>query len=439
MEANHRRGHYHIKRLEIENPQGKRYPLDSIFNIIKIDESVMDSNFLSGSIMFTDHNELVMTFPIIGEEVLYFEYQLTLDTPLIKHRFRIYAIEVSNGNGISKSRVCTASFVSDEVFHDQNTTISRSYKNKTIRTIVEDLHSEITVDSHAPLDISPTKGLHHFVIPRWTPMQTINYITTFAKHPSYESGLFFYFQNIDGFKYKCLEELFSQPPLGTFKQNLQIVDEGMLEKPGSILQMEVMSASIDQLKIMRSGAFNSRTIAYDPLVKTYKEIIYSYSKGDFSRVKTLNRYQLSTGQLKFDSPDQNVNYIVSDSIRRESTYFNDNWQNSHYSKNQEDTSFLKIALREHLLSKRLRIIIKGDDVPSLYESKPRHFASGEIISIEHKTRTVIEEKDGQNHGTLSGKYLVSRCTHMFEATKYVIEAEVISDSHAFLIENGKNI
>lgn len=431
------KGYYQIQSLYVVSHNNKRYDFESNFETLNYEESIFDTQVSHGEVEFLESNDILRTLPIVGGEKLVFEYKVASETPTITKNFIVYkTATVTDSTSVRTKH--TLSFVSEELVASRNKSISRSYKNKTSVEIVKDLFKEVNQTTSSKIKTTEkTKGSHHIIVPNMKPIEAINLIASITQHPSHKSGLFFFYENSYGFNFYCIEELMSKKPLAQFQKNNQTVDTGVREKAGSILDFEQYTGNPDLLSAMHRGMFASKFIAYDPLIKSYKEVKYDYSK-NFKDTSSLNEFKLTFNNNAWNSPDQKVTYLPSNTMRNKSTYISSiKTHDVSHSNGFEDFCHYSNSVFEQIFSKHYRIRLKGDDVSSLWEDKSKVFTIGETITLNHPTKSFDKDVANTPHTYINGKYLVHWCRHMFTKTNYAIEARIISDSNVAAHERGK--
>lgn len=422
------KGLFEILSLMIISHKKKEHALDKSFELLRYEESLFDSGIIRGQLIIQDSNDIVKTLPIIGGERLVFKYKVSKESPPIQKNFIIYKYG-ANEDPSKQRNAYTFHFVSEEYVHSANMCISRSYKDKTIKFIVEDIFKEISQKTKSKLIASPTKGKHHIIIPRYSPLEAINLVASMCHHESYKSGLFYFFENSYGFNFNCIEAMLSAEPISKFQSNRQNIDTGVREKTASLVSIAPYSANTDLINSMRRGMFANKFICYDPIAKKHKEVTYSYKK-NFSDTKHLNRFQLDNEVNEFVSPDQKIAYFPSNSLRKKVGYYKSKTDSMAYSNDFEEIVHYNNSVMEQLFVKQYALTIKGDDVPALYQKKPKFFTVGEVIEIDSVTKSADENKKNQPNTYVKGKYLIHWCEHIFRKEGYVVNARVLSDTNS---------
>lgn len=430
MSSNNRqtKGGYVLQKVFITTHNGVEIPLDADFSILEYTESI-EKQWIEGSIGFTDLIDFVSSNSIIGGEKLVIEYKVSSDSGTITKNFVVSRVSCSHGGKeISQRNANVLEFVCEQYMRSKNVSISRAYKNKSAGQIVKDLFSEID-PYETPLFVDPNiKSSHHVIIPNLEPFVAINFISSIARHSSDKTSRCCFFPGSNGYNFVSYAYMFKKKSLGVFGRNLQIIDNGQPEKRNSLLSIEPISTSPSLVENMFIGMIASRNISYDPLVKSYKVEDKDYISS-FDDMEHLNEFPLLYRNFKeYADPRQFVNLISSNSIRKKSSYFKSNSEDTSHSNDIEDQiPYNRFAL--HAYSKYYKITIKADDCPSLHENSPRVFSVGEVIEVEQPNKTIEKDQDSKPSKYFNGKYLVSECKHIFTKDSYLIEAKICSDSN----------
>lgn len=399
---------YQLKKLELVNFQGDIIPLNDSFNRIMFFESIYES-FTSGVIEITDSYDISQFFPLLGEEELRFKFT-TDGTVDIEKIFHVYRTETNQ-----KENVLThiLHFVSKELMIDQNTSISKSYLKKDALAIVKDIYSFFETDKK--LIAETTTGLHHVVIPSWSPIQAINWVSSFAQHPSFVGGTFLFFENKEGYNFTCVEKLIDTTPEKTYSAPIQNLTNDN-NTGNSIRSFTQLSGTLDTLKSMSEGMYANSVIAYDNISKSYKTYKYDYQK-NFDDTKHLNEFRLVSPEFKFTSEKQRISIVPSTLNRENSSYFKEKFGDP-LSHRIEETAYYKTTLLSQLSARQFEIDFNGDS----------NLTCGQVVNIELPNISQLETKKAFPHRFNRKKFLLVSCMHSFTKTSYIVTARAVSDT-----------
>lgn len=413
-------GDYILKKLNLINFEGKSIDITNIFTSIDYFESIYE-NFISGTLSINEPGDILQFFPLIGEERIEFSYSTSGEKD-IDHKFYVYRIQSSDPNDKVGMMKHTLFFVSEEAMKDQSTLVSKSFKGKESKTIVENLF--LLFDSKKKLNIESTKGLHHVVFPNWSPSQCINWLSSFTQHPTNVGGSFLFFQNSEGFNFKSFESLLEQKEIDKFSYTIQNLatdefkstdNQTPYNNPNGVASVIELSGSADTLKFLSYGMYANKYIAYDSFVKKIKEYKYDY-KTDFSKTKHLNEFRLNTDKFQFNSNQQRVSIIASSSLRDESTYFKS--KEKSFSTKLEETAPFRTSIYAQTTARQFEVVFYGND----------KITAGKVVEIKMPNTTSLDQKKNDPHKFNNKRFLITECSHSFGETSHRITTRCISDS-----------
>jgi hypothetical protein len=158
----------------------------------------IENMFLTGKIEIEDIGGLLEKLPLTGEETLevIIEQDLKGDTEIISLKtleFEFYNIELGITDRIKTTKyICH--LVEKGFFDFVNKSYSKSYKEKHVSDIVEDIcKNQLGLESDQ-YDVEDTSDKVNFIIPYWKPLTSLKYFTRIArrKQSPTESGYLFY-------------------------------------------------------------------------------------------------------------------------------------------------------------------------------------------------------------------------------------------------------
>lgn len=154
-------------------------------------------------------------FPIVGEEYVEITYEVE-GYPLIVKRFAVNTITHIKIDEQIKTRDYIIEFCSEEHIIDAVTLVQKSYNKQPISEMVEDvLKNYLKVDQEQPngkrkktYDIQKTRGPQNIVVPRLTPLETLEFFARRSiAETIFESASYLFFENKDGFNFCDVEYL----------------------------------------------------------------------------------------------------------------------------------------------------------------------------------------------------------------------------------------
>ena len=167
---------------------------------------------MSGQIVITDSTGLPNNFPLTGNELLQFKF----GTPgtnryydFEKHPMVIYKIgnrKVQN----PRSQVYILYFCSQEAMTNQTVKVRRSMQGEVSNMIGEVCNGEMNIQKD--VFIEPTRGQRKFVIPRWNPFHTLDFLCRNAQSKRFKNTGYKFYETADGFKCQSLENMIAVAP-----------------------------------------------------------------------------------------------------------------------------------------------------------------------------------------------------------------------------------
>ena len=303
-------GEYTLKKLQLINADGqKSIDLTGITLEINIFENIF-LNAISASLMVVDTADLINNIGIYGQEFVELEIETpSLDDYAIKQTFSVYKVGAREDANAGAS-IYELSLVSPEFMLNHRRRISKSY-NGNISTIVEDaLTNDLYVQTEKELFIEPTKGVRNIVSPNLHPYMLIQNLALEAQSATSASPHYLFFENLRGFWFISLQELYNQDTIGVYNatQAGELLDNKTIDIQS---QLEAVinyniTGNNDTLMNIKSGMLGSTIITHDIYNKSYNKNTYGYFS-DFEkhgRIDTKPIYSNERGIGNF--PDSRI-------------------------------------------------------------------------------------------------------------------------------------
>lgn len=412
--------HYSLQKLSITTHENKSISIMQILDRISIVEDIY-VNFLHGTLIIADSNDIHQIAPLIGEETITMVYRTDdVSSPEIERIFRVYRIETSDDK-YSDRLSHTLYFASKEVFNDANTTISKSYKNKSIKFILSDAFKYL--DSNKSLNIGDMNNLYHIVSPQWSPLQLINYCTSIANPKNFGSSMVLFYENSEGFNFKHIEELIIQPVIGNwvatntkFKNKEDPNQE--INHSNNIIKYRILKNSVDTLKSMSEGLYNNAVISYDNVSKSYKVHGYDYNK-EFEKTNHLAGFKLNSENHSYNNNMQKITYIPTTSHRYDSAYVKSKIGNTNLSERKETIIPSRTSILSQISAKQIELEVAGDN----------RLVAGKTIQIELPNVTALDNIKKNKHRYNVKKVLITSITNIFTQISHEMTLRVADDSY----------
>ena len=286
---------------------GDTVDLIKIVNEVSIYEDLF-LPFNLGEVLITDATGLIDTLPITQQEELKIEFNTPSFDP-IKKKYIVY--KISNRNpGRYGSFSYVLHFMTAEAIKNSNTRVSKSYKDETIKDIVQDIFDEyLKVEGELEWEHEPSnEEPFSCVIPNWRPIDAINWVLARAYSDSPQNANFKFYESLDGeetpkFKISCISDLIEKEPEeeegfafspatipGSEEYSENKNPEGQLK---NVSQYSIINT--DKLKMLKDGVFFSRVIDHDIVRKTIRTTDFKYPD-KFNQAKHMYTGKLLEGE-----------------------------------------------------------------------------------------------------------------------------------------------
>lgn len=419
MSANYQRqGDWILKNISLENFQGDEIKLLDQFGYLEYTEDLFN-NVTHGKMTLIDGNDLVQYFPIIGEETLRFSYVTADEFEPVNKEFYVY--RVGNKKDENNTMISyTIYFTSVESMVDQNTSISKSFKNKKASEIVQNVFD--TLESDKEIQIDDTLNLHHIIVPNWSPFQTINWATSIARSPNHDGSMFLFYENVDGFNFRHIESIIEEEAQFDFSQKLASLDPNKVDSSDATYPFQSITSykiikTTDKLDSLSEGMFGARTIAYDNVAKTIRTNDFEYDSG-FDQTSHMSSHKLVSDSFEYNDPTQRIMTIPTKTYREESSYYQDSGIDEKSQRMEEIVGF-RSSLLSQISSNQIEANAFGDS----------RITCGMMINVELENKTAIEDKRtrlGEKY--INEKMLIGKCKHSFTKTKHTMTMLLMKDS-----------
>ena len=454
-------GRYNLREFQIINNNKALNVLGSAIQEINFYESIF-SPTVTGYVVITDVENFISSpngegFYILGNEIIAFEFELAKyyiqdengkfseGLPNII-RFIGRITEVRERNLINdRSQNYEIHFSSEELILDRNIPFSQSYSGMKISDILNNV-----LDKLSPLSgryIEPTKYLYDIIIPYWSPLRAINWLTSRAiPERSDHNPPMLFFQsfytydvistaeevsdnkNLIDFQgevsskfYFCsLDWLTSFPPRKTlYNRPANTDDPGQSQDKirkymsfGNVLNYNIVQ-SCDTIQSTNSGLFTSKLVTHDIVLKQWRTPTFNYD-ASFSSFKHTEKR--SPGKLfhgvtdilkkNFSDPTYSNSYLMMASTGTPESPNHLSEISSVRSSRFQSLNYFKIHAK-----------IWGDGVLEV----------GDVIKFEIPSPEKDAEK-GYYEKFYSGNYLITAMHHRFNGMEYTVDLELSKES-----------
>ena len=369
----------------------------SIFEDIKL-------NYIRGEITIVDTQNLPETIPIIGNERIQIEFK----TPSEDSSAAVYVGQVINVKSRLQvnqgSQLYVIEFISTEFVRNHQLKFSKAYQQMLISDIVQDIYNQyLKPVSNKSISIVPTLNMESKVVPNFSPMKTINWLTKWARSPVYRSGAsYIFFENQYGYYFGPIESLIDpdvyKNPVATYYRNIvhAQTDETKDINIGFYTVTDMKNNVANHLGNIKKGLYASSMQTHDIVRRTIEHSKLNYFDV-FPEIQHLNN-----NKSKFDTQIFNDigigEYSDSYQVLNPNHYaaFDDNID----SNRSDVTQLIRNSQLRQYDSIEMEITIPGDSQRTI----------GEVIELRLPA-IGLSSLEGNEDKYLSGNFLILALRH----------------------------
>ena len=276
---------------------------------------------VSGYMHLRDGLGIIEKLNLSGVETIRIQFDFTETQKRKTQYFRLYTIPSRDPIGPMNSEFIKLYFCSEELFLSEQTKVTKSY-NTEISTIINTILNEnLKVDKNKKsINVDSTYGTYNFNIPTLKPFETISWLSIYAlpKESAYTNpgADMLFFENVDGFYFKSLRNLYKQPIFQIYtyqQQNIAGQNLGALET--NALDLEFIKA-FNSLEDIESGTFANRLITLDPITRKVKTTDFNYNNYKEQKLNpgsVLDETQNKLGKTQTQEPIGKLKLAISNS------------------------------------------------------------------------------------------------------------------------------
>ena len=263
-----------IRKMSIRGATGA-------FNLIDnfIELSVYENIFqpaLTAHITISDSFNFPAKLPIVGEETLDIIFSLEGvdddDASIFLPPMHVNDIS-SRFMTKPKSQQYSLELVSEQFMNNAHSTISKSYRGKTVQQIVEDIYLSHLDDEHENsegITTESTDGIENIIIPNLHPHDAIRWLSQRTRATDSNAINFIYYETMSGSRFVSINNLVEQEPILTFTQSPAAEDAFKIESlSAGIIKYDKMSfvKQFDKYVNTKRGLYASKLITHDIVKK----------------------------------------------------------------------------------------------------------------------------------------------------------------------------
>jgi hypothetical protein len=239
-------------------------------------------------------------FPIVGEEYIEVVYSIAGQDDVFR-RFAVYAIKNISFDANLKVRNYILQFCSEEHLIDATTLVQKSYISPISDMVKDILVNYLRVDDSVPngknkkiYRIQPTKGQQQIVVPRLSPLETLNlFARRSIAEKLFESGTYLFFENKNGFNFCDIEYLIQDgrqnrtksvstytyyhqnPRAGEEKTTSYTSNETPANAYKTVMNL-TQKHKFDTIEKIKRGYFESEALVYDLANRQVSPTLYKF-------------------------------------------------------------------------------------------------------------------------------------------------------------------
>ena len=453
-------GEFQLHKCELISSAGVKSDITNIVVEIDLFEDIFKSA-MTGSIIFTDTNNLVDNMPIIGQEYVSFKISTpglnreNIDFDYTENVFCVY--EIGGRESSSTSEVVELKICSPELLRNERTRVSKSFENTVTSIALSLLTDKNYINTKKKIFTEPSLGVRKVLSPSFHPFSLIKNLAQEAISIENNSPHFLFFENTRGFHFRSLQNLYSEGVSGQFHFGDKGFEDAYDESgsSGRIAQgyKRILELTIPQknnmLEDVNSGMLGATLIMHDIYNKKYNKSAFSYfnDHNTFGRLEgnSPNRSPTKYNFVAIDEENNTVGSFIESRIHLHPTSTTLNGidsqfmtdppaadptldQNKNYVSNSADRWLLHRQQRMHELNRGMvvNMTINGSTAVSV----------GQIIDLTIPVAGTDNEKSNSSK-LQSGKYLISKLRHTFSqpTRQHLISLQATKDSNPIELES----
>lgn len=406
-------GEVNLKEAKLYSLNGQTAIITNQIIAIEMYENIF-SPIISMNIVLKEAVDFLNLFPFCGEEYVSLNIETpTLEVP-IKAVFYVYKIS-DRMYTAEREVVYTLKCASVEFLADSNIKITKAFSGNIVDN-VKYLVGKDGLNTTKPVLAENTSNETKFVANFWNPIKCISYLSSRAIN-SKGSPTYAFYENRDGFNFRTLNEILTQTPIQEFvKDNYTrtaSISDNNIRSYNDILQdyKRILDIKIpvvtDYIDSIQSGQLRSRLITHDIVTKKYMVKEYSV-KTDPNRYNLLNNNPLYS---KYAIANSSSTILT---MPKHFTIHNNYKDITNSESIQRRLSFFQGL-------EKFKVVI---DVIGRTD-----YTVGRVVELNIPRVTQITKEDSDYRDAMvSGKYLISSCTHVINRERHVCKMELVKNS-----------
>ena len=405
-------GDIDIKIVNLISASGQLIDISEL--VVQMDIfQALDEPFMQLEMVLSDSIALLNTLGggFTGGEIVAVSYKSNDDSLELKnHAFVLYQVS-SRQKMNDNSEVYMLNGASLEMYQDMGFKVSRSYGsgsgqlisdmvenltkeflyNSAVKKIYTETVSQAGIEIDKTVECDPTSGNQKFIVPMLSPSESIKMLADEADN---ETGIpyFVFYEDSKGFKFKDLNELVSQEPIGQYVYQPKNFDDDSDFYKINSYSVERQNSFFENA---RSGMLKNTNVSLDILRRSWNVDVIEYENvhGAFSKLQDV----AAPGVVGVES---NPAMFISTSRRGHDLDVRFSEEGVLPSR-KSTFQGIRTTFINNLTNIELTVEIPGDSEIDV----------GKTIILRIPSSSSTEDQNGADDATLSGKYLITRVRH----------------------------
>ena len=405
-------GDIDIKIINLISSSGQLIDISEL--VVQMDMfQALDEPFMQLEMVLSDSIALLNTLGggFTGGEIVAISYKSNDDSLELKnHAFVLYQVS-SRQKMNDNSEVYMLNGSSLEMYQDMGFKVSRSYGsgsgqlisnmvenlteeflyNSAVKKIYSETVSQAGVDVEKTIECDPTSGNQKFIVPMLSPSESIIMLADEADNAT---GIpyFVFYEDSQGFKFKDLNELINQEPIGQYVYQPKNFDDDSDFYKINSYSVERQNSFFENA---RSGMLKNTNVSLDIMRRSWNVDVIEYENvhGAFNKLQDV----AAPGIVGFDS---NPAMFVSTSRRGHDLDVRFSEEGILPSR-KSTFKGVRTSFINNLTNIELTVEIPGDSEIDV----------GKTIILRIPSSSSTDDQNGADDATLSGNYLITRVRH----------------------------
>jgi len=409
-------GEVFVDTIKIISHSGKEIDVSGLAEDVVIFED-MFATTSSGYIVINDAVGLIDSLPMIGQELLSVSYRTPTLSERIVHTFYIYKMTVLSRK--FRSAAYSLNFCSTEQINSLNNTIAKSFNGEASTLVSSIFKDERYLGSDKTLYTERTKNNIKFIAPYWSPLETINWLSTRAVSVAGDTDFIFY-QDREKYNFRTISSLLKGETkrdyvFGDVDSATSFGPNGDYEQKYRVVELVEDQTTFDYMRIQSAGANASYLYTFDVTTRAAALHEFDYLN-DFDSSSHLNKYPLRSSELK-RSKKSNFNFVLKNE-----------YVSGRPVKTPFDSGYLKRAAIVSLLN-TVKINVKTYGRTDMKVGDVVKFSIPDNRQIGKES--ILSDVKSDYY---SGRYLVTAIRHQFKFNQHSMHMELVNDSFNTRIE-----